>query len=182
VAHSKLAIFRRRLFTIVSALSLLLCVVTVVFWVRSYWSCDIVQRQDINAGPRGQGLILPVDYLESNFGRIRLLGIRPSFPEHELKWQYEALSSLGGVEAGRTYFGYKFDKRSWVVRFPHALPAALFAIAPACWFFSPHRRRARRLKLGLCPTCGYDLRATPDRCPECGAVPSTTSTNRSSAH
>jgi hypothetical protein len=33
------------------------------------------------------------------------------------------------------------------------------------------RMRRRCIQRGLCPVCGYDLRATAGRCPECGAVP-----------
>jgi len=32
-----------------------------------------------------------------------------------------------------------------------------------------HRRREKRVTRGLCVRCGYDLRGSSERCPECGA-------------
>jgi hypothetical protein len=52
---------------------------------------------------------------------------------------------------------------------PYWLLALLFAAAPAYRLVTLRRRRAaRRRGDNCCVRCGYDLRATPDRCPECG--------------
>jgi hypothetical protein len=45
----------------------------------------------------------------------------------------------------------------------------LTAALPCIWFWRFNDRR-RQIKLGHCCNCGYDLRATPDRCPECGTI------------
>ena len=48
--------------------------------------------------------------------------------------------------------------------------AALFLLAPPVLCLNHVRRARRARKRGMCPTCGYDLRATPGRCSECGTL------------
>jgi hypothetical protein len=61
--------------------------------------------------------------------------------------------------------------RAWAVTIPHWLLIVLGLPLPLLWFWN--RRQSKRwAKAGLCIGCGYDLRASPGRCPECGQEPS----------
>jgi hypothetical protein len=67
------------------------------------------------------------------------------------------------------------DSRFSRFNVPYWLLFALTAWLPAVRGLAVHRSRrlrAYRRTHGQCLQCGYDLRATPDRCPECGTIPS----------
>jgi hypothetical protein len=53
---------------------------------------------------------------------------------------------------------------------PHWFLVLVTGILPATWLIAARRQtsRAVRMSMGLCAECGYDLRESPVRCPECG--------------
>ena len=55
-----------------------------------------------------------------------------------------------------------------LIVFPHWMLALALAIYPARFFIRLGRRKPLK---NHCAVCGYDLCATPDRCPECGTIP-----------
>jgi hypothetical protein len=64
-------------------------------------------------------------------------------------------------------FGIHIDSRGWFFASPLWVIAGL-SLTPTVLTFAVRRHRSRQKAAGCCGTCGYDLRATPDRCPECG--------------
>jgi hypothetical protein len=46
----------------------------------------------------------------------------------------------------------------------------LLATPLPVWWLWRHRQHRKRLREGHCLSCGYDCRATPEKCPECGAA------------
>lgn len=171
----------RHLFTLCAAVSLVLCVAVCVLWVRSYWSegdqLTLWGRDPwalARAGPSltfasksghthwsvNQHLILfpSTSVVENSDGRI-VMAATTSF-------QGIALATCSCGHAGLS--GKLNGRRVWHIMLPFRALAGSTALPPSLWVC---RRlfRFRRERLGHCAVCGYDLRATPDLCPECGA-------------
>jgi hypothetical protein len=61
-----------------------------------------------------------------------------------------------------------------VLILPDWLLIALLDLLPSWHLIRRKNPKLKREQMGLCINCGYDLRATPERCPECGTVPEKT--------
>jgi len=111
----------------------------------------------------------PNDAYLKSLGGFRLFGfayVRREMDDGQMQPGGETRGANPGSSAAP-----RMTQTVWNVSVPYSLLAVLFAAAPSVWLIRrPSRRRAHRAGAGLCVRCGYDLRATPDQCPECGTV------------
>jgi hypothetical protein len=167
------------LFGLLTAVSLAVCLATVALWVRSYWWEDLVWCTPYTLYPDDH-----LDYVfASRLGGIMVgsNGVTASqWSVHtHFDWKADARpfpERRGSLLLPGARFGFYFSgigNGYWNVNFPHWFIAAMASLLPAGWLVrcvAAHRRH-RRAAAGRCSVCGYDLRATRDRCPECGTVP-----------
>jgi hypothetical protein len=191
---------RRTLFTPAAAVSTVLLVGLVAAWVRSYWVGDSLHWEREREGPawmQGRSVNLCIGEGGAGFGYVQQ---NDAGSEQAIRGESEVRAGIRKATVRCTYavtpqthwhalppesrWGFYFRRsfssstyhgvRSDTIMIQADSPFWPFALAltalPAAWL----RRRTRsrlRARRGLCTACGYDLRATPDRCSECGALP-----------
>jgi hypothetical protein len=163
-------------------LSLLLYVVTMGMWLRSYWVSDTLlwwhpTRPILYSAACSRGRIAYQSDEPRNPQLIARLYQPGPTAYHVVPVPSDDWEAGWGVsfESRHTFIGFAYLRATrfgqistqmcvlplWFVALLTALPPVAYAL----------RARSRRRVMGACLRCGYDLRATPDRCPECGSVP-----------
>jgi hypothetical protein len=177
MVSESIAVTGCRLFDLAALASLVLCATAAGLWVRSDRIVDMLEMQAPAALwsiDSYRGKLTVVHYSSTGRpaygGRWRYVTWHAwdRDPVHPSSWlgvghgvEQGVVGGWGGVPA------YQFRTEYWTLAFPAAVAAA--SVLPVTWGL---RRRARgrlaRRDVGRCVACGYDLRATPERCPECG--------------
>src|SRR5258706_10489088 len=151
-------------FSVLAALSLLLCMATAMLWVRSYFVADILKD---NLANREIG---------STHGRLVASWSNGHLPI-TINWRWTQLSPIDvdqrlRINGFHVTVGFAYYQPSPMgirgVMAPHWAMALLFAVLPTIQAYRRILFHRRCLVPTSCVKCGYDLRATPDRCPECG--------------
>jgi hypothetical protein len=184
----------RRLITFCSAVSLALCVVVFIAWVVSIFRSDSIGWAGFddraagtwhNWGLTSDGGQLIVYRLNTgtvrldgpikNLSGINVPGMQPHVFHHtyrgEFGWRSRPVVYKDFPEGGPVPGGSPLRFR--FVAVANWLLVLLFAAggAPVGIRWLKRLLTRRRFAAGLCRKCGYDLRASPQRCPECGVVP-----------
>ena len=162
----------RFLTRLLACLSLLIAVALLVLFIRSFWRNDSLF---IERGPHGY-------FVASARGRVGVIEVSGSWHPRRFHYaSYEQTDSavlttiaksgdtknLWILLSGDGNLRSNFGKSRWIA-FPYLTPLVPCAALPAIMLGRAWRRR-KRLRGGLCARCGYDLRASQGRCPECGA-------------